>query len=47
VHQIFLGGDLKAGEIFTVNMGVGFDVGHNGPGVVVKSRLEWDWRKSP
>jgi hypothetical protein len=30
---------------FHVNMGLGFDLGSNGPGLVLKSRLEWDWDK--
>ena len=34
VHQLFLGGDWQAAEIFSVNFGI-----------VVKSRFEWDWRK--
>ncbi|MBZ5580128.1 MAG: hypothetical protein LAP40_26515 [Acidobacteriia bacterium] len=46
VHQLFLGGDWRITEIFSVNLGTGFDVGPRGPGVVIKSRLEWDWRKS-
>jgi len=44
VHQMFLGGDWRWTAIFSVN-GRGFDVGPRGPGVVVKSRLEWDWHK--
>ena len=43
VHQIFAGGDWQATEIFKMNVGVGFDLTGNGPGVVLKSRLEWDW----
>jgi hypothetical protein len=45
VHQLFAGGDWHAGPVFSVNLGVGFDLGHRGPGVVLKSRLEWDWRR--
>lgn len=45
VHQIFLGGDWEAGPGMTVNLGAGFDLGDRGPGIVVKSRLEWDWGK--
>ncbi len=45
VHQLFFGGDLRVTEIFGINMGVGVDIGSRGPGVVVKSRLEWDWHK--
>ena len=49
VHQIFLGGDWQASPKFLVNMGLGFDLGDKGPGVVVKSRFEWHWgeRKRP
>ena len=45
VHQLFLGGDWQAAEIFSINFGIGFDLGPRGPGIVVKSRFEWDWRK--
>jgi hypothetical protein len=45
VHQLFLGGDWHLTKIFSVNLGTGFDVGPRGPGVVLKSRLEWDWHK--
>ncbi len=45
VHQIFLGGDWQASPVFSVNMGTGFDLSSRGPGVVLKSRFEWDWRK--
>jgi hypothetical protein len=47
VHQMFVGGDWKAGPIFSINMGLGFDLGSRGPGVVLKSRFEWDWRRNP
>ena len=43
VHQLFAGGDLRPRPGFTVNLGVGFDLGDRGPGVVLKSRFEWDW----
>lgn len=43
VHQIFLGGDWDAKPGLTVNLGCGFDVGSRGPGIVLKSRFEWDW----
>jgi hypothetical protein len=33
--------------VFSINMGVGFDLSRRGPGVILKSRFEWDWRKSP
>src|ERR1700676_721857 len=45
VHQLFLGGDWELTSDFRVNLGMGFDVGKNGPGVVLKSRFEWDWDK--
>ena len=44
VHQLFAGGDWQAQPGFSVNLGIGFDIGGRGPGVVLKSRLEWDWR---
>jgi hypothetical protein len=47
VHQLFLGGDWQITEIFSINFGTGFDLGPQGPGIVIKSRLEWDWRKHP
>jgi hypothetical protein len=43
VHQLFCGGDWQFTEIFKVNLGVGFDLNGHGPGLVFKSRLEWDW----
>jgi hypothetical protein len=43
VHQLFVGGDWKVSPGFSVNLGVGFDLGRQGPGVVLKSRFEWDW----
>jgi hypothetical protein len=46
VHELFLGGDWRVTQIFSVNMGAGFDVGPRGPGIVLKSRFEWDWRHS-
>jgi hypothetical protein len=45
VHQVFLGGDWEVSPGFSVNLGTGFDVGPNGPGVVLKSRFEWHWGK--
>ena len=42
VHQLFCGGDWQVTDIFKVNLGAGFDLTGRGPGVVVKSRLEWD-----
>ena len=45
VHQLFAGGDWQVGPVFRVNLGVGFDLGGRGPGLVLKSRLEWDWTK--
>ncbi len=43
VHQLFLGGDWEASPGFLINMGVGFDLGERGPGIVLKSRFEWHW----
>jgi len=43
VHQLFVGGDWDLRPGFSVNLGTGFDLGSNGPGVVLKSRFEWDW----
>ena len=46
VHQLFVGGDWRVSEIFSVNLGTGFDLGSRGPGVILKSRFEWDWHKA-
>ena len=43
VHSSFVGGDWRPRPGFSVNLGTGFDLGGRGPGVVVKSRFEWDW----
>jgi hypothetical protein len=43
VHQLFVGGDWEVKKEFLINLGVGFDVGANGPGVVLKTRFEWHW----
>ena len=43
VHQLFCGGDLQVSPVFKVNLGAGFDLAGRGPGVVLKSRFEWDW----
>jgi hypothetical protein len=43
VHQLFAGGDWEVREGFSINLGVGFDLGDRGPGVVLKSRFEWHW----
>jgi hypothetical protein len=43
VHQLFVGGDWRLGPRFSINLGSGFDLGSRGPGVVLKSRFEWDW----
>jgi len=43
VHQLFCGGDWEVGPVFKVNLGVGFDLAGRGPGVVMKSRFEWNW----
>jgi hypothetical protein len=42
-HQVFAGGDWEAMPGLSINLGCGFDVGGRGPGVVVKSRFQWDW----
>jgi hypothetical protein len=41
-----VGGDWQMRPGFSVTLGTGFDVGSNGPGVVLKSRFEWDWEPS-
>ena len=46
VHQLFAGGDWQAAPTLSVNLGVGFDLGGRGPGVVVKSRFEFHWGAS-
>jgi hypothetical protein len=43
VHQLFLGGDWEVRPKFSVNLGLGFDLGDRGPGVILKSRFEWHW----
>lgn len=43
VHQLFLGGDWQARPRLLVNLGMGFDVGDHGPGLILKSRFEWHW----
>jgi hypothetical protein len=45
VHQLFWGGDWQMTDMFSVNLGIGFDLGDRGPGVILKTRLEWDWHK--
>src|SRR5258708_2243570 len=47
VHQLFLGGDWEVRRKFTVNLGLGFDLGDGGPGVILKSRFEWHWGGPP
>jgi hypothetical protein len=47
VHQLFAGGDWSPREDFKLNAGLGFDVGSRGPGIVLKTRLEWDWGEHP
>jgi hypothetical protein len=42
-HQVFAGGDWEAMPGLSINLGCGFDVGGRGPGVVAKSRFQWDW----
>ena len=46
VHQLFFGGDWHLRDGVLLNLGVGFDLARSGPGVVLKSRFEWDWHKS-
>jgi hypothetical protein len=46
VHQVFLGGDWRAMEIFSINMGAGVDLGPRSPGLILKSRFEWDWHNA-
>jgi hypothetical protein len=43
VHQLFAGGDWQVKPAFSINMGIGFDLGPRGPGVILKSRFEWHW----
>ncbi len=43
VHQLFLGGDWRVQPAFLINLGMGFDLGNRGPGVIFKSRFEWHW----
>ena len=45
VHQLFVGGDWQVTAEFSVNLGIGFDLGGRGPGLVLKSRFEWDQRR--
>jgi hypothetical protein len=45
-HQLFVGGDWQVRPAFSVNLGVGFDLGSRGPGIVLKSRFEWHWGSS-
>ena len=47
VHQLFCGGDWEVSQEFKMNLGVGFDLGNRGPGVVLKGRFEWDWGRHP
>ncbi|HEY3835976.1 MAG TPA: hypothetical protein VGL72_05375 [Bryobacteraceae bacterium] len=42
-HQLFLGGDWEFNPGFSINLGAGFDLGDRGPGLILKSRLEWHW----
>jgi hypothetical protein len=43
VHRLYVGGDWAVKRGFKINSGLGFDLGHDGPGIVLKSRFEWDW----
>jgi hypothetical protein len=47
VHQLFAGGDWQLSPGFKVNLGVGFDLGSRGPGVVLKSCWERGWAGKP
>jgi hypothetical protein len=40
-HQLFVGGDWEVMSGFSANLGIGFDLGDRGPGIVLKSRFEW------
>jgi hypothetical protein len=42
LHQLFVGGDWQVQPRFAINMGFGFNLADRGPGLVVKTRLEWD-----
>lgn len=43
VHQLFAGGDWQVQPKFMINLGLGFDLGSAGPGIILKSRFEWHW----
>jgi hypothetical protein len=43
VHQLFVGGDWQVRPSLNANLGIGFDLASRGPGVVLKSRFQWDW----
>jgi hypothetical protein len=43
VHQLFVGGDWRVRPGLSANLGIGFDLASRGPGIVLKSRFEWDW----
>jgi hypothetical protein len=45
VHQLFIGGDWRVSAISSINLGLGFDLGARGPGIIVKTRFEWDWHR--
>ncbi len=47
VHQLFVGGDWELRPGFSLNLGTGVDLGDKGPGVILKSRFEWDWKRKP
>lgn len=47
VHQLFVGGDWQVQPKFLINLGLGFDLGSSGPGIVLKSRFEWHWGGKP
>jgi hypothetical protein len=46
-HQLFAGGDWELNPCLGVNLGIGFDLGSRGPGIVLKSRFEWHWGRRP
>lgn len=46
-HELFVGGDWRVSPRLTINLGAGFDLGKQGPGLVLKSRLEWDIGRDP
>jgi len=39
LHQLFAGGDWAIRQGFSVNMGIGFDLGSNGPGLIPQEQV--------